>query len=262
MSDDRRVGDLTGERIIVTGGAAGLGHVTARLLVARGAAVAILDRAEHTEHVAGELGAIGLRCDVADPDAMGGAFGAVADHLGGLSGVFNNAGIGNLKPLASYSDREFDLIVRVNLHGTFYGIRAAVPLLEANGGGSIVNMASVSGVRPTRGEAPYSAAKAAVIALTMSAALEYGPAIRVNCVSPGFVATDLNEKVRGHEEHVRRIEAGTPAGRIGDASEVARVVAFLLSREASYVTGQNLVIDGGSVLPSKQVDDVLREMGG
>jgi NAD(P)-dependent dehydrogenase (short-subunit alcohol dehydrogenase family) len=176
--------------------------------------------------------------------------------------VFNNAGIGRLKPLDTYTDREFDLIVRVNLHGTFHGIRAALPFLQANGGGAIVNMASVSGVRPTRGEAPYSAAKAAVIALTMSAALEYGPDIRVNCVSPGFVRTGLNEQVVARDEHREHIEAGTPAGRVGDADEVARVVSFLLSGESSYMTGQNLVIDGGSMLPSKQVDDVLRGMGG
>jgi NAD(P)-dependent dehydrogenase (short-subunit alcohol dehydrogenase family) len=110
--------------------------------------------------------------------------------------------------------------------------------------------------------APYSAAKAAVIALTMSAALEYGPDIRVNCVSPGFVRTALNEKVASNDRYRTQVEAGTPASRVGNADEVASVVAFLLSDESSYMTGQNLVIDGGSMLPSKQVDDVLRDMGG
>ena len=152
--------------------------------------------------------------------------------------------------------------MRVNLFGTFAGIRAAVPLLSAGGGGSIVNMASVSGVKPTRGEGPYSAAKAGVIALTMSAALEYGPEIRVNCVSPGFVRTPLNQMIADDPAHRETIAAGTPLGRSGEAGEVASVVAFLLSDDASYLTGQNLVIDGGSVLGSQQVDTVLASLLG
>ena len=182
--------------------------------------------------------------------------------MGGLDGVLNNAGIGNLKALVDYTDKEFDLLVRVNLYGTFFGIRAAVPLLRASGGGAIVNMASASGVRPTRGEAPYSAAKAAVISLTMAAALEEGPDIRVNCVSPGFIETPLNAFLAGDPAIRSELESSTPAGRIGAPGDVVSVIRFLLSEASGYMTGQNLVIDGGAVLPLAQTDAVLGRLLG
>ncbi len=163
----------------------------------------------------------------------------------------------------AYTPAEVDLLVDVNLKGTFNGVRAAVPLLRAAGGGSIVNMASVSGLRPTRGESPYAAAKAAVIALTKSAALEYGPdAIRVNCVSPGFIRTPLTEFAFSNPAWIGPLEAATPLGRAGTAADVAEPVVFLASDRARYVTGHNLVVDGGSLLPSAQVDHLLRELLG
>jgi NAD(P)-dependent dehydrogenase (short-subunit alcohol dehydrogenase family) len=129
-------------------------------------------------------------------------------------------------------------------------------MLEA-GGGSIVNMASVSGMRPTRGEAPYAASKAAVIALTQSAALEYGPTIRVNCVSPGLIDTPLTAPLMGDEKVRAGFHRKTPLGRVGTADDVASVIAFLCSDMAAYVTGVNIPVDGGSLLPSAQVDGVL-----
>jgi len=178
--------------------------------------------------------------------------------MGGLDALCNNAGTGGMADLHRYSDRRWDRIVDVNLGGAFNGIRAAVPLLVASGGGAIVNVASVSGMRPTRGEAAYSAAKAGVIALTSAAALEYGPTIRVNCVSPGVIDTPLTAPLLAQPRAREVIARGTPLGRIGTPEEVAGVIVFLCSDLAAYVTGVNIPVDGGSLLPSAQVDSVLQ----
>ncbi len=247
--------------IVVTGGATGIGAAVCRRLAADGVAVAVLDRdGDGAAAVAEEIDGMALHADVADGGALDEALRRAAGELGGLRGLVNNAGVGNLKPLTSYTDREVDLIWRVNVNGVFAGIRAAAPLLRDGGGGAIVNVASVSGVRPTLGEAPYSAAKAAVIALTQSAALELAPDIRVNCVSPGFVRTSLNEVIAGDDRLRATVEGATPLGRVGQPDEVAGLVAVLLSDTSSYLSGHNLVVDGGSMLGSAQMDPVLRAL--
>ncbi|HEY5155602.1 MAG TPA: SDR family NAD(P)-dependent oxidoreductase [Acidimicrobiales bacterium] len=255
---------LEGRKAIVTGGGSGIGAVTARRLAAEGARVAVLDidRAA-AEVVAAEIGGVAVAVNVVDGDAVERATVEAVDALGGLTTVFLNAGIGSLKPLHAYTEKEWDLLVDVNLKGTFHGLRAAVPHLQAAGGGAVVTMASVSGIRPTRGEAPYAAAKAGIIALTRSAALEYGPdGIRVNAVSPGFIRTPLTEFAWSMPDHVAAIEAGTPLGRVGTADDIASVVVFLTSDLAAYVTGHNLVVDGGAMLPSAQMDPLLRDLLG
>jgi NAD(P)-dependent dehydrogenase (short-subunit alcohol dehydrogenase family) len=258
------MGLLEGERAIVTGGASGIGAATARAMAAEGARVAVVDRnGPGAEAVAAEVDGVALVADVARAEALSAAFEQAAEAMGGLTVVFNNAGVGSLKPLHTYTPAEFDLLVDVNFKGTFNGLAAAIPLLRASGGGAVVNMASVSGLRPTRGEAPYSAAKAAVIALTKSAALEYGPDhIRVNCVSPGFIHTQLTGFAFDNPAWIDPLEARTPLGRAGTPEDVADVVVFLASDRARYVTGHNLVVDGGSLLPSAQVDHFLNDLLG
>ncbi|MGH9172310.1 MAG: SDR family NAD(P)-dependent oxidoreductase [Acidimicrobiales bacterium] len=249
---------LAGRRALVTGGGAGIGLAIARSLVAAGARVAVLDIDEAAARSAAHnLGGIAVAADVADAGSSAAAFETAAAELGGLDTVVNNAGIGNVTALHRVTDSEWARLVDVNLKGVFHGIRAAVPLLRAAGGGSIVNVSSLSGLRPTRGEGPYSAAKAGVIALTSSAALEYGPVIRVNCVSPGAVDTPLTEPLLRDPALRERIERRIPLRRVGRAEEVASVVTFLASDLASYVTGANIVVDGGSLLPSAQTDDLL-----
>ena len=151
-------------------------------------------------------------------------------------------------------------MVDASIRGTFHGIRAAAPVMVSGGGGAIVNVSSVSGLRPTRGEAAYSAAKAAVIALTKSAALEYGPSVRVNCVSPGMIDTPFTAPFLEEAAVRSGIARRTPLGRVGAASEVASVIAFLCSEWSSYITGVNVPVDGGSLLPSSQVEEPLGDL--
>lgn len=246
---------------VVTGAGSGIGAAVAGRLAAAGARVAVLDRdAEAARTVAEQIGGLALVADVADSAALSDALATAHRELGGLRRLVNNAGVGNLKAFEDYSDAEVDLIWRVNVAGVYWGIRAAAPWLRSSGGGSIVNVASVSGVRPTRGEAPYAAAKAAVVALSAAAALEMAPDVRVNCVSPGFVRTPLNELIAADEGWRSTIEDGTPMGRLGSVDDVADLVQFLLSDRSGYLTGQNIVLDGGSMLTSAQMDPVLRDL--
>jgi NAD(P)-dependent dehydrogenase (short-subunit alcohol dehydrogenase family) len=251
--------DLVGHRAIVTGGGAGIGAATCRRFAALGASVAVLDRdLASARAVAEEVGGTAFEVDVRDPTATTEAVQAAAAALGGLTDVVANAGFGLNKPLHRYKDDEWALVVGVNLNGTFHTLRAAIPLLLDGGGGSIVTVATLNATRPLQGEAPYSAAKAGVVNLTQTAALEYAPTIRANCVSPGMIATALTSIITDDPGFTAIAEQGTPLGRIGAADDVAGVIAFLCTDAASYLTGQNLVVDGGAGLPNLQADSIVR----
>jgi NAD(P)-dependent dehydrogenase (short-subunit alcohol dehydrogenase family) len=251
--------DLAGHAAIVTGGAAGIGAATARRLAARGAIVAVLDRdGDAAAAVAKEAGGHAFQVDVTDAAATTEAVGAAATAMGDLTDVVANAGFGLNKPLHRYSDDEWRLVVGVNLDGTFHTLRAAIPLLLESGGGNIVTVASLNAARPLQGEAPYSAAKAGVVNLTRTAALEYAPTIRANCVSPGMIATALTAIITDDPAFTAVAEGGTPLGRIGTAEEVADVITFLCSDAARYITGQEIVVDGGAGLPNLQADQIVR----
>jgi len=259
VEDDVAGEDLLGHRVIVTGGGAGIGAATARMLADRGADVAILDRDEEAAvEVAGNIDGYGIGVDVADPDAVMNAVNRAADGLGGLTDVIANAGMGLNKPLHRYTDAEWRLVTSVNLDGTFHTLRATIPILLELGGGNVVTVASLNASRPLQGEAPYSAAKAGVVNLTKTVALEYAPTVRANCVSPGMVATALTSVITEDPAFTAVAEAGTPLGRIATPDDVAGVIAFLCSDAAAYLTGQELVVDGGAGLPNLQADSIVR----
>ena len=231
-------------KVIVTGGASGIGAAVCRVLVGRGDQVVSLDLSDGV--------------DVADSAAITGAIDVAVEELGGLTGLVCSAGIGMVKPFAAYRDEEWYRLIGVNLNGVYFAMRAALSHMKHADEGSIVTISSLSAERPTWGEAPYCAAKAGVVALTKSAALEFAPRIRVNCVSPGFINTPLTSLIANNEAMCDAVERATPAGRMGEAVEVAELVAFLLSDQSSYITGQNISIDGGSALVNPQVNAILQ----
>jgi NAD(P)-dependent dehydrogenase (short-subunit alcohol dehydrogenase family) len=247
------VGELEGRTALVTGGASGIGAATARLFAEHGAIVGVIDRA-------GVRGPHTFEVDVRDGDAVTRAVNEFADAAGRLDVLVNNAGTGDLRPLHTVDDKLWHRLIDVNLTGTYHGMRAAVPLMVAAGGGAIVNNASLSGVMPTRNEAAYSAAKAGVISLTKSGALEYGPTVRVNCVAPGHVRTPLTSVWDQFPDAFAQIAGALPLARIGEAGEVAEVILFLASDRASYVTGQTIVVDGGASLPQAGTDAALARL--
>jgi NAD(P)-dependent dehydrogenase (short-subunit alcohol dehydrogenase family) len=224
-----------------------------------GAQVAVFDKNADAAHaVAKEVDGRAFTVDVADWTQVSEAVSGAADAMGGLSILHNNAGIATNAGLDDIDLTEFRRIVEVNLFGTFFGIRAAAPIMLKGKDGRIVNTASISGVRPSDGEGPYGASKAGVIALTATAALEYGPIIRTNAVSPGTIQTPMTHDfltlIPGmHDHQVGKV----PLGRIGAPEEVADVVVLLCSDLMRYVNGQNIVIDGGMLLHGAGSDGLL-----
>jgi NAD(P)-dependent dehydrogenase (short-subunit alcohol dehydrogenase family) len=253
------LGLLDGRRALVTGGAHGIGRAVALRFATEGARVAVLDRdGAGALATARDCDGLALEADASDPDAVEAALARAARELGGLTTLVNNAGLGLLKPVERLEPRDVDRMLRVNLASVVHATRAALPHLRAAGGGAVVNNASMSGVRPTPGESVYAAAKAAVIAFTLATANECGPEIRANCVSPGVIRTRMTEGLFQLPGALDLVLAATPLRRAGTAEDVADAILFLASDLARFVTGQNLVVDGGLGLPQAGVDPLLK----
>jgi meso-butanediol dehydrogenase/(S,S)-butanediol dehydrogenase/diacetyl reductase len=264
LGKEASMGLLEGRRAVVTGGASGIGRATARRMAEEGARVAVIDvNGEAAQEVADEIEGTAHVADVTDPDALSAAVDDAVKAMGGLTTLFNNAGTGNQSALHEWPLEEWNRLLAVNLTGVYLGFRAAIPHIRASGGGSVVSTSSISGTRPAAGEAPYSAAKAGVAAITASAALEYGPQIRVNSVAPGMILTALTQpllKFLPHEKE--RYERTTPVGRIGQPEDIADVVVFLCSDMARFITGQNIVVDGGMTLHGSGIDGIFDQIFG
>ncbi|MGI6851512.1 SDR family NAD(P)-dependent oxidoreductase [Mesorhizobium sp. 1B3] len=232
---------------VVTGGASGIGLAVAERLLDDGWPVAILDadaealtRAE--DALSGE-NAIFLTADVTDEDEVAEAFDEVVDRLGLIGGLVNSAGIARDVPAEETSAELFREILDVNLVGSFISAKAALERMGATL--SIVNLASVSGLRANRGRVAYGASKAGVKLMSEVLALEFGHrAVRVNCVAPGPIESPAIARMHSPEDRKRWL-GRVPQGRYGEPEEVAAAIAFLLSPEASYINGHTLAVDGG-----------------
>ena len=253
------MGRVEGKVAVVTGGASGIGRATAEALAAEGARVGIADVDEAGgEAVAARIREAGgeafyRRTDVTSLADLEAVVGHAAAVHGRLDVLVNNAAVAIGGSAGEMAEEDWARVVDVNLSGVWRGMRAAIPRMADQGGGSIVNLSSVQAHVGFVGWAAYAASKGGIDALTRQAAVEYAPAgIRVNAVIPGTIATEMNERIMRDSPDPAAVMAGWttmhPMGRIGQPEEVAAAIVFLASDDASFITGELLRVDGGMIV--------------
>lgn len=247
--------DVREKRILITGGASGIGAASALLLARRGAKVVIGDVAQTLgQKVAQQSCDAGgtllfYKVDVTDADEVRALFDFAMRELGGLDVVINNAGIDHKPaPMHELSDDDFDRNIAVNLKGVWHCMRAAIACMAPNGGGHVINVASIAGLRSSPTLSVYSAAKHGVIGLTKTAALEYARVnIRFNAVCPSFIDTPMVQNTMANldERGQQAIIKASPLRRLGRVEEVSSAIAWLASDESSFMNGHAFTLDGG-----------------
>lgn len=241
---------LSGSRVVVTGGARGIGGAIAARLAVEGADVCILDRLvpEGTAH-ADAIGGRFIEVDLLKPDDITRAMDEALTSLGGVDVLVNSAGIFKLIPLLDITVEDWNTMFSINTRAMLTTMQSAVrSMIDAGHGGSIINLASMAAKKGGAMEGHYAASKAAVVALTRAAALEWGEhGIRANSICPGYILTEMGAATRT-EEQIAEWTSYSPLGRLGEPADVANLALFLASSEASYLTGQALNVTGGMVM--------------